>query len=370
MEQAIEKAKSDESKTEVVIDASTDTTSAPGVAQSELTLAKESMQAVANANKAIRIKTDTGQLTFSPKAAESIGKADGGERLVIETEKKDAVTIGSESKAAAVFTVTAKLVKNSADASSAGTRVTSFGGGVVTVALDLPGSLQQVKDKGDIGCWHYDLEKKNYSTVDGKVSEDGKQYVFTTTHFSDYIVATEDTLETFAEENTLSEGITVRGTVTSYNPGNATTVQLKQGDNVKYTTTIDAESGSGQVKQNFSLANVTAGTYDLVVTKPGHLTYTIKSVVVGSEDINLTVATGKTYQTITLLAGDVNSDGSITEDDVSVIRYSTNINKATTSAADKLADVNGDGSVTEDDVSVVRYSTHINKGTANCTYQF
>ena len=156
----------------------------------------------------------------------------------------------------------------------------------------------------------------------------------------------------------------------SYNPGNATTIQLMRGGKKMYQTTIAATTGSGQVPQNFSFPAVAPGTYDLVVTKDAHLTYTVKGVVVGDSPLDLTTMTGKAYQTITLLCGDINGDGSINEDDVSIIRYANNINKSTADADNKLADINGDGSVNEDDVSIVRYSSHINKGVTACTYDF
>ena len=164
----------------------------------------------------------------------------------------------------------------------------------------------------------------------------------------------------------------VRGAVKSYNPNNPVTVQLiEQGHHeVAYETTIVKTTGSGQVTQDFSIPAVAAGTYDLVVTKPGHLTYTVTGVVVENDPLDLTTLTGKAYSTITLLCGDINGDGSINEDDVSIIRYANNINKSTAVADNKLADINGDGSVNEDDVSIVRYSSHINKGVTACTYDF
>ena len=164
----------------------------------------------------------------------------------------------------------------------------------------------------------------------------------------------------------------VRGAVKSYNPNNPVTVQLiEQGHHeVAYETTIDPTTGSGQKEQNFSFDAVAKGTYDLVVTKDAHLTYTVKGVVVENDPLDLTTLTGKAYSTITLLCGDINGDGSINEDDVSIIRYANNINKSTADADNKLADINGDGSVNEDDVSIVRYSSHINKGITACTYDF
>ena len=165
-------------------------------------------------------------------------------------------------------------------------------------------------------------------------------------------------------------GVAVSGKVKSYNPNNATTIQLMQGGKEQYKTTIVKATGSGQVTQDFSFPTVAPGTYDLVVTKDAHLTYTVKGVVVGDGPLDLTAMTGKSYQTITLLCGDINGDGSINEDDVSIIRYANNINKSTADADNKLADINGDGSVNEDDVSIVRYSSHINKGITACTYDF
>ena len=165
-------------------------------------------------------------------------------------------------------------------------------------------------------------------------------------------------------------GVAVSGKVKSYNPNNATTIQLMQGGKEQYKTTIVKATGSGQVTQDFSFPTVAPGTYDLVVTKAAHLTYTVKNITVGNAPLDLTAMTGKAYQTITLLCGDINGDGSINEDDVSIIRYANNINKSTADADNKLADINGDGSVNEDDVSIVRYSSHINKGITACTYDF
>ena len=41
----------------------------------------------------------------------------------------------------------------------------------------------------------------------------------------------------------------VSGKVVSYNPGNATTIQLMQGGKEQYKTTIAADTGSGQKEQ-------------------------------------------------------------------------------------------------------------------------
>ena len=81
----------------------------------------------------------------------------------------------------------------------------------------------------------------------------------------------------------------VSGTVKSYNPNNPVTVRLiEQGHHeVAYETTIDPTTGSGQKEQEFTFNAVAKGTYDLVVTKACHLTYTIKNVEVGDTPLNL-----------------------------------------------------------------------------------
>lgn len=170
----------------------------------------------------------------------------------------------------------------------------------------------------------------------------------------------------------VADGVKVSGQVTSYNGKNGFTVTLYEAGTktVKHTATISGTGTSGQVTQDFNLDTVAAGTYDLVVTKDAHLTYTVKKVKVEGTDLDLTAMTEKPFSTITLLAGDVNGDGSINESDVSVIRQAGNINKAASAASNPKTDVNGDGSINESDVSVVRQAVHINKGTGDCTHNF
>ena len=372
VEQAIEKAKTDTSKTEVVIDAGTDSGgTAATEAKSELTLAKESMAAVAEAEKSIQIKTDAGQLTFDKAAAASIGKADGGEKLVISTSKENiAIATEASTSNAVKFTVTAKLVKSNATASDEGKLVTSFDGGTVTVALDVPEGM--ISTEGDpIACWNYDLQNKNYTPMDGTVS-DGK-FIFTTTHFSDYLMAKKSDLEAYAKANNLNQGVTVSGTVTSYNPKNEVTVKLCEPGktDAKYTATVGETSAtSGQVTQNFSFANVPAGTYDLVVTKAAHLTYTIKNVVVGSTALDLTTLTDKAYSNITLLCGDIDGDNWINFADYQELLKSTNYGKKLSeSGVNAEADLDGDGWINFADYQILLNSQHYGKSAVSVDFE-
>ena len=168
-------------------------------------------------------------------------------------------------------------------------------------------------------------------------------------------------------------GVAVSGKITSYNPNNPTTVQLMQGGTEKYSTTIKAATGSSQVTQNFTLAGVLPGTYDLVVTKPGHLTYTVKGVVVEGTAIDLTKNSNKAISTITLLAGDVNKDGKINNLDYAVVLNPLNFNKSYTNPSDVdnvLADINGDGKINNLDYALILMPAHFNKTISACTVTY
>ena len=166
------------------------------------------------------------------------------------------------------------------------------------------------------------------------------------------------------------KGVSVSGMVKSYNPKNATTIQLMQDGAEKYSTTIAADTDSGQVPQNFSFPAVAPGTYDLVVTKKAHLTYTVTGVVVGDTALDLTTMTDKPYSTITLLCGDINGDGNINVTDLNKVWDAANFNKNVSAATNKLTDINGDGSVNVTDLNVIWDAANFNKGITACTHGF
>ena len=189
----------------------------------------------------------------------------------------------------------------------------------------------------------------------------------------------EETVESYAPEHLKLSTVaydpnavsapSVSGKVKSYNPNNATTIQLMQGGKEKYKTTIAPASGSSQEEQNFSFDAVAKGTYDLVVTKPGHLTYTVKNVEVGDTDLDLTKLTGKPYSTITLLCGDINGDGWINSTDLGVVLQGQNYGKQTTVAGvNGKADLNGDGWVNSTDLGIVLQGQHYGKSTVSVSF--
>ena len=160
----------------------------------------------------------------------------------------------------------------------------------------------------------------------------------------------------------------VRGAVKSYNPNNATTIQLKQNGEEKYKTTIAAATGSGQVAQNFSFPAVAAGTYDLVVTKPGHLSYTVKGVVVGDGPLDLTKHGNAAISTITLLCGDIDGNGFINSTDLGIILKGQNYGKSTATAGDKVADLDGNGFINSTDLGIVLQGQHYGKSAVSVSF--
>ena len=162
----------------------------------------------------------------------------------------------------------------------------------------------------------------------------------------------------------------VSGAVKSYNPNNPVTVQLiEQGyTEASYETTIDPTTGSGQKEQNFSFPAVAAGTYDLVVTKPGHLTYTVKGVVVGDGPLDLTKHSNAAIRMITLIPGDLNNDGSVNTQDYQILTSPSNYGKSASLAAVKVADINGDGSINTQDYQILTSPSHYGKSNDILTY--
>ena len=167
----------------------------------------------------------------------------------------------------------------------------------------------------------------------------------------------------------VADGVKVSGKVLSYNPGNATTIQLKQGDTVIHETTIAKTTGSGQVTQSFSFDAVAPGTYDLVVTKAAHLTYTVKGVVVGGTDLDLTKHSNTAISTITKLCGDIDGDGWIDFSDYQELLKSTNYGKQTSAVGvNKIADLDGDTWIDFSDYQILLSSQHYGKSAISVSF--
>ena len=164
---------------------------------------------------------------------------------------------------------------------------------------------------------------------------------------------------------TPTTGYSVIGKVASYNGKNDFTVTLYETGTTteKGKVTVTGTGASGQVTQSFTLAGVASGTYDLVVTKAGHLTYTITGVVVGTGNVDLTADTSKVYSTITLLAGNMDGNNAINLQDLNQFR--SNFGKAGSSITNSNADIDGNATVNLQDLNVFR--SNFGKTTTDCT---
>lgn len=135
----------------------------------------------------------------------------------------------------------------------------------------------------------------------------------------------------------------ISGSLSAYHPASAATIQLLQNGEIKYTQSLETLSGSGKFTQSFSLSAVAEGTYDLVITKAGHLAYTVSGVVV-APDSTVTLPLAQ----LELLCGDVNGDNVINQADIKCLRacYGT--------STDPRYDLNGDGVCNVLDVAIAR----------------
>ena len=165
-------------------------------------------------------------------------------------------------------------------------------------------------------------------------------------------------------------GGAVSGKVQSYGPKSAATVKLMQNGAVKYTVTTATSSGSGQTTKTFRILNVTPGRYDLVVSKPGHLSYTVKGVIVSNGELDLAAHRKAEIAVITLPAGDVNGDGTINSEDLNMVWKPSNYLKGASAAENRITDVNGDGTINSEDLNVIWMPANYLKDQKNCTTNF
>ena len=218
--------------------------------------------------------------------------------------------------------------------------------------------------------------KQEYAMISGKVTATSGTKVEKGTYNSEwknykgeYDSANNKTVLKFVHEDSApTANISVSGTIKSYNPGNATTIQLMRGGVEQYKTTIPAATGSGQVPQSFSFKSVPKGTYDLVVTKEAHLTYTVKNVVVGDTDLDLTKHSNAAISTITLLCGDIDGNGFINSTDLGIILKGQNYGKSTATAGDKAADLDGNGFINSTDLGIVLQGQHYGKSAVSVNF--
>ena len=166
-----------------------------------------------------------------------------------------------------------------------------------------------------------------------------------------YIVVTPD-----------GDGYTISGVVRTYNPAKTTTLRLLQDGVQQDITTIQAPTGTGQQDQDFAFNGVLPGIYTLEITKAGHTKLTLENLIVGDADVDLRGSTNSAVSVITLLCGDINSDGVINQLDLNLLWLPANYNKSVAGGANELCDLNGDGVVNQLDLNILWLPANYNKG--------
>lgn len=161
---------------------------------------------------------------------------------------------------------------------------------------------------------------------------------------------------------------TVSGKITTENPGVGATVSLLEGGETKYSVTLDAADGTGTVTQTFALTGVAAGTYDLVVTKASHLSYTVTGVIVENADVDLTASEEPLIAEMKLHAGDINGDTCIDIKDMALLTSDNTYNLSFDQAETKAADVNGDSVFDVKDLMIVTSDYNYSKAPVEVVY--
>ena len=210
----------------------------------------------------------------------------------------------------------------------------------------------------DTGRVIYGKEAKAEQRAFDKVDTANGTVTFTTDSCSPFVLARK-------------AGVSVKGKVVSCNGSNDFTVTLyKSGSDTVVGTplTVSGNGTVGSTEQEFTIPNVAPGTYDLVVTKDAHLTYTVKGVVVGDTDLDLTAMTEKPFSTITLLCGDIDGNGFINSTDLGIILKGQNYGKSTATAGDKAADLDGNGFINSTDLGIVLQGQHYGKSAVSVNF--
>jgi hypothetical protein len=154
----------------------------------------------------------------------------------------------------------------------------------------------------------------------------------------------------------------ISGSVVSYNPNNAVTVTLYKGSDVVTVYTIAATDGTGETRGEFVIEDLEKGTYDLVVTKTSHLSYTIKGIKVESASVQI-------EDDIALIAGDVNGDGCVDLSDVVFLTSSTTYGRDYDEAQNKSADIDGNRCFDLSDLTVITSDSAYNKSEIVVDYE-
>jgi hypothetical protein len=234
-----------------------------------------------------------------------------------------------------------------------------------TVTVDAPdgiapgGEVIMIAVKGDGTQIPSELSADDIAYIDQATATDGSA------QFKDFIPASSDSVVFIAGAG-LSEpkpigyitGWGVKGTikVSSYDPKKDITATLYRAgtENIEATQTVGGASiGAGLSTVSFDFEGIPDGVYDLVVSKPGHVSCMITGIVVDGEDIDLSKHANPLISTITLAGGQLDNNQFINSADLSVLISAANYGKTAPAATNALTDIDGNGYVNSADLSIL-----------------
>jgi hypothetical protein len=156
-------------------------------------------------------------------------------------------------------------------------------------------------------------------------------------------------------------GFLVSGRVRSYNPGSKVTIQLLQDEQVVHETSVVGSGTANPVELDFCFDNVFPGEYTLVLSKAVHTQFVVRSIIVESKDVDLTLDGRPEVRLMRLRCGDINDDGAVNDGDLTVMWTLSNYNRNTNVGADVRCDLNGDCLVNDKDLTILWLIENYNK---------
>jgi M6 family metalloprotease-like protein len=284
--------------------------------------------------------------------------------------------------------ITLTAMPNTTTSQRIGTIIISGGGSTVTIIVTQWGSAapsepqnftatpgnHQVKlswaaplSNGGISITHYHVSQDDGATWFYAMSSTGHTFTGLTNGTTyTFKVRAANAIGTTGAEATVTAtpvySVGVSGKISSYYPNNPTTIRLIQNEEVIYETTISSTDGYGKKDQEFSFEYVVPGTYSLVVTKAVHPKFTVQTVVVGNEDLDLTKDSRPEVQLMALRCGDISNDGLINDADLTILWRSGNYNRHVSQADNPLCDLNGDSLINDGDLTILWLAYNYNRG--------
>ncbi len=147
-----------------------------------------------------------------------------------------------------------------------------------------------------------------------------------------------------------SASATVKGSVTvSNNLLTDMSVTLQENGEIRYTAALSLATGAQNISVDFLFEEVAAGRYDLVISKTGHVNYTVKGIPVSGSDIDLS----EILASMVLPCGDISGDNYIDSTDVALLVF--DLGKNNDSASYLNSDIDKDGYRDAKDVAVLSF---------------